>query len=354
MTAPKTASIDLAVDNWWDNDDWKDYDGTVNLSFGNMNNAKKLAIGASAESNVERLTIPAPATQEYTVTFEVELYTGSVKAYSGSKEVKIEGVALEMGKAYDFHATLNADNLADNPIKPIEFNVTAVKDWDNVANNDLTTILNGVTVGQGETLNLVADAVVEGTLTVDNGIVDGAGHTLSAAETLTSNRLIKPVGDVTVKNLTIDGGNKKYNNTTNGKQEGVRGIYVTSAGTYNINIDNVTIKNVTYSINIQGTKNATLNVSNSTFSGWVSYNSSTTANFNNVLFAVNTEVDNTFRPYGKTILTNCNFAEGYTIDLGSLTKQITFINCFCNGTLITADNYDSLLTNTAGKTVLFE
>ena len=58
--------------------------------------------------------------------------------------------------------------------------------------------------------------------------------------------------------------------------------------------------------------------------------------------------------HAKTILTNCNFAEGYTIDLGSLTKQITFINCFCNGTLITADNYDSLLINTAGKTVLFE
>ena len=73
MTAPKSGTIDLNVENWWDNDDWKLGQDEVTLAFGNVNNGEEIASTTSVESDNERLTIPAAATQEYVVTFHVQL-----------------------------------------------------------------------------------------------------------------------------------------------------------------------------------------------------------------------------------------------------------------------------------------
>ena len=125
MTAPKTGEIDLAVENWWDNDDWKLGTEKIELAFGNV---ALLTAGKSDECVQERLTIPVDKNYEYQVTFTVVLYTGDVKALETTKTTAISGVALEMGKAYNFSAEINPENLH---LPSIEFFVEEVKDWVN-------------------------------------------------------------------------------------------------------------------------------------------------------------------------------------------------------------------------------
>ena len=123
MTAPKTGTIDLAVENWWDNDDWQLGTETVDLEFGDV---AKLAMGSNDECAKERLTIPAEANQVYEITFTVKLYMGQQLALEDVKTSTVTGVAFEMGKAYNLTAEINPDNLE---LPAIEFDVE-VKEWE--------------------------------------------------------------------------------------------------------------------------------------------------------------------------------------------------------------------------------
>ena len=126
MTAPEKGTINLAVENWWDNNDWN-VEGTKTLEFGDVD---RLQAGAGAECAQERLTIPVDKNDDYKVTFTVNLYTGDQPALTTTKETVISGVALEMGKAYNFSAEINPENLH---LPSIEFEVVEVKDWVNAA-----------------------------------------------------------------------------------------------------------------------------------------------------------------------------------------------------------------------------
>ena len=123
MTAPKSGTIDLAVENWWDNDDWNLGTEEFELEFGNV---AKLAMGTFDECAKERLTIPAEADQVYDITFTVKLYMGNQLALETVKTSTVTGVAFEMGKAYNLTAEINSDNL---DLPAIEFDVV-VKEWD--------------------------------------------------------------------------------------------------------------------------------------------------------------------------------------------------------------------------------
>ena len=124
MTAPKSGTIDLAVENWWDNDqDWVLGTEEFKLEFGNV---AKLAMGTFDECAKERLTIPAEADQVYDITFTVKLYMGNQLALETVKTSTVTGVAFEMGKAYNLTAEINSDNL---DLPAIEFDVV-VKEWD--------------------------------------------------------------------------------------------------------------------------------------------------------------------------------------------------------------------------------
>ena len=123
MTAPKSGTIDLAVENWWDNDDWALGTETFELEFGDV---AKLSMGTKDECAQERLTIPAVADQIYEVTFTVKLYMGNQLALEDVKTSTVTGVAFEMGKAYNLTAEINPDNL---DLPAIEFDVE-VKPWD--------------------------------------------------------------------------------------------------------------------------------------------------------------------------------------------------------------------------------
>ena len=195
----------------------------------------------------------------------------------------------------------------------------------------------------GASVALAENTVVYGSFNISNGTLEGNGKTITVPETLTNNGLIRPAGDVTIQNVNIDGNNKS---TQDGK--GSRGIYIEGV-TGNFILNNVTIIETAYAINVNTTKSVTLKVTNSTLQGWTSYGKSTIADFSNVNFTIgnfygtNNKVysgnDNgLFRPYGTTTLTGCSFENGFEIDLQSLEGTIVFDNCTYGGQPLTADN----------------
>ena len=330
MEVPAFASINLAQQDWWSTNLWvlvKDQFTT--LQFGDA--CAKTAMGVKQETANERLTIPAGADQEYKVTFKVQLYFGDVAAFENVQTLEsvVKGVALEMGKAYNFTAEINASNISEDgkELLPIVFDVEEVKDW----------------VDAGEQAGVIAGAVEEMTLftyveatdrVVVSKLLDGAGHTVSAVDGVNyviSNtaRLIEAQAGSTIQNIKIDG---KSNYTD---KYGIRGIYTT--GTGDVVVANAEIVNCTYAINANNA--GKLTVINSTLQGWNSYGSTTETYFENVKF-IDGEFHN-FRPYNNTVCLNCDFGAGVVIDLSQAVDDATFkfIGCTKEGNALTAADF---------------
>ena len=125
MTVPAQGTIDLAVENWWDNDDWTLGQGETVLAFGDV---VELGVGERAAAADQRLTIPAAASQEYAVSFTVVVYVSGLQAMEVQKTAVLKDVAFQMGKSYNIRVELNPDNLG---LQPIVFDVVEVKDWVN-------------------------------------------------------------------------------------------------------------------------------------------------------------------------------------------------------------------------------
>lgn len=342
MVAPSKATIDLAVENWWDNDDWKLVDAVpVTLEFGNA--CAKTAVGVQQVTDNERLTIPAAATQSYKVTFEVALYFGDVCALTKTLESNIENVALEMGKAYNFKATLDETNIAgeDGQLVPIVFDVEEVKEWENAAEQDITV--------DGYITNMVLDADYAANEMVKiAGNLNGNGFTLSAVDGVdyvvsSTARLIETKDDTIIENIKIDG---KDVVVEKDKNYGIRGIYTT--GTGNVVVKNAEIVNCTYAINANNA--GTISVIDSTLQGWNSYGSTTKCLFENVKFIDGTY--HNFRPYNNTVCKNCDFGAGVVIDLSEfIGTSIEFENCTVAGRPLTAADVTAP-KNTAAEVII--
>lgn len=140
-----------AAGNTWG----KQKNNNLELNFGNVvaNDAKAdeavfIANGETHESYNEKLMIPMASTATYTVTFTAELYHGDVLLGSYDHKVKIENVEFKLGYCYDFKATLTHENILDpkNPLKPIEFKVDGIKDWNQ---NEVDPTLDVLTTKSG-------------------------------------------------------------------------------------------------------------------------------------------------------------------------------------------------------------
>ena len=336
MNVAKKGSINLAQADWWSTNEWALGADRFDLEFGNV---ARLAIGETDECAKERLTIPAGTDEVYTIKFTVDLYQGDVLAQTFVDETSlVKGVALEIGKAYNFVAEINASNLG---LFPINFEVEEVKDWVNDEK------FQEAIVADNEEVTLVSNGTLAETAKVMNGgILDGAGHTLSIDDTFRYLDIVEMNNGATVKNLTIEG------TTTNDNV--LYALRANSGGVYNI--DNVVVNKLenskaTYTLNINTTQDVTLNVSNSTFCGWNSFGPSTTATFTNVNFVGTYEPDYAiFKPHGTATLNNCRFAQGYYLDLTTLAagEILTFNNCYVGGVLLTADNIRDLFYKAEG------
>lgn len=133
MTAPKSGNIDLAVENWWDNDDWKLEADETTLAYGDV---ATLRMGERAEATNQRLTIPAGKDQAYEVTFTVVLYQSGAEAMQITKTATLTNVMFEMGKCYNILTVITPDNLG---LHPIVFDVQEVNSW--VHGGDYTAVV---------------------------------------------------------------------------------------------------------------------------------------------------------------------------------------------------------------------
>ena len=176
--APAVGTINLAVENWWDNDDWN-VSGSTTLNFGDV--CEKLAIGDKQECANECLTIPAA--QDYTIEFDVVYYQGSVEATHAHKKVTLKGVEFQMGKAYNLAAVIDASNVAEDELKPIEFTVVEVKDWITATTPDAQIEdAEFLAAAQfGGKVTLTKDLTLSAPVQVANDlVVDLNGYTLTA------------------------------------------------------------------------------------------------------------------------------------------------------------------------------
>ena len=135
MTVPAAATIDLAVENWWDGDDWK-FNGTATTTLDFADVLPVLGTTESASSANERLTIPADKNASYDISFKVNLYVGGQPAMEVVKTATLTGVAFNMGKSYNIKTEINPDNLG---LHPIEFEVK-VNEW--IPEGDFETTVN--------------------------------------------------------------------------------------------------------------------------------------------------------------------------------------------------------------------
>lgn len=221
MTVPEKASINLAQEDWWSTNKWENYEGTTTLEFGNMETAK-IAINETTECQNERLTIPAGADQEYVVTFDVTLYVGEVVAYTNTLTTKISGAALEIGKAYNFHATLNHTNVTGTELQPIVFEVIDVKEWVDGNGYDggeipaASTTLKVATVeelqkaldGATETTKIVLADNISGNVTITQNegvyvILDGNDMTFDGTMTINGKSSTSTDKSLTIQNVNF-------------------------------------------------------------------------------------------------------------------------------------------------------
>lgn len=267
MVVPKTGTIDLAVADWWSKNMWVLGDTTKEIAFGDACDRTKR--NGYQESADERIILPADATQKYTVTFDVVLYQGTVVAYKGTKTVTIENVALEIGKAYNFKAELNASNImADGTeLLPIVFDVEEVKDWVTAEKPDVNVqeaelraalLLGGevtltkdleiteplvVAAGTSSVINLNKHNIINKTKTLEYG--EGEGIVVYGDLTINGEGLVKGStravwarGDKGAT-VTINGGT--YEGCEEGYAEGGNSVVYASSGNV-VNIYGGTVK----------------------------------------------------------------------------------------------------------------
>ena len=238
MVAPKSATIDLAEATY----NWDNHAEAVDLVFGETGVVESTKKAAATD---ERLTIPAPATQSYNVSFDVVVYQNGQKAMEVSKEATIEGLALEMGKAYNFTAVIDPTAL---DLHAIEFTAT-VEDW---ADGVATDVIKGKAISTAAELAeavktsgeyvLVNDIAVDAdaTMTVAAGehvVLYLNGHTLTAESDETgSNRNVFDVRG----SLVVNGGNETYTRNAAAGTIAYKHVGTNMGWNSSINIFNVT------------------------------------------------------------------------------------------------------------------
>ena len=212
MVVPKTGTIDLAVENWWDNDDWQLGTETVDLAFGDV---PQIGMGEKEECAKERLTIPAEADQVYNISFLVDLYMDQQLAYTFEKTSTVTGIALEMGKAYNFKATIDSETFE---LPEIEFDVV-VKEWEmpyidvehpvvakigNVPYTSLQAAIDAVT--ESTTIDLVSDVEEDVTITQTkdiNLVIDGQDKTFKGTMRVSGQSRYSDTETLTIKNVNF-------------------------------------------------------------------------------------------------------------------------------------------------------
>lgn len=231
------------------------------------------------------------------------------------------------------------------------YEVKKIGDWYYVVpvNATLTNSASALVsaLGNDSTTNTV---VLSGNVTTGNNASYGGsdvGITVNGGKTLDGNGNTLSKGDnagyailtngATIKNLTLN--------------DSGRAIYIDKISS-DVVIDNVVIDGAGYAINTgyKGDSTSKMTVTNSTVNGWISFGNIASASFTDCSFGSSDyfkklgygeEYCHYLRPYVSATFTNCDFEEGFYIDLTKLGTDctVTLDNCTCNGVKLTNDNF---------------
>jgi hypothetical protein len=275
MVVPSKGTIKLDQADWWSTNQWVLGTETKELVFGDA--CTGLKVRESQEAANERIVLPAAAAQEYTITFDVKLYQGTVEAYAGTKTVIVKDVALEIGKAYNFKATLSADNItADGTeLLPIVFDVEEVKTWENGGETDVVSVTTVSTPEELAAAIATSNDIIKLTksLTVATTIEVPADRDITLdlnGKTITAGTLdpIKNYGKMKIMNGKVVAGNSEntrrciynYGNMTINDVEFTqtydkKGAAINNEGEMTIN--NATVNSVFYAVWSSGANTVT-------------------------------------------------------------------------------------------------
>ena len=179
------------------------------------------------------------------------------------------------------------------------------------------------------------------------GIIDGGKHSLNIENPVYDGFAIETWGG-TIKNLSI---------TSNVG----RGIIISSPAA-DVYLNNVVVDGPGYAVNTTEHNGKNLYITNSTINGWTSLAGLELATFTGCKLGANTgkywqgfgydqDYDRLLRPYISATLENCQFEQGYYLDLSVLAngKVVNINNCKCGDVVVTAENYASYITIEEGN-----
>ena len=127
--SPANGTFDLTADR----KDWAwtlSQNGAVQeINFGDVENGAKFAEkNVYYEADRERLVIPTDATRVHNITFVIEVYNNGVLGGTYNHTVELKDKAFLPGKKYNLTATIDLQETLK--LKPIEFTVVEVLDWE--------------------------------------------------------------------------------------------------------------------------------------------------------------------------------------------------------------------------------
>lgn len=127
--SPANGTFDLRADR----KDWAwtlSQNGAVQeINFGAVENGAKFAEkNVYYEADLERLVIPTDATRVHNITFVIEVYNNGVLGGTYNHTVELKDKAFLPGKKYNLKATIDLEETLK--LKPIEFTVVEVLDWE--------------------------------------------------------------------------------------------------------------------------------------------------------------------------------------------------------------------------------
>ena len=233
MVVPAAATINLAQADYAEA--WELGNDTTTLEFGDVfvdddHLVEKLAYTQRAEVANERLTIPAAADQSYEVSFDVELFMGAQSVHTATLTSTVSGYELEMGKAYNFTAVINAESL---DLESIVFEVVGVDEWEDAGEQDVYVGQTAAVATADQLKDAIANPDVTAVVLTEN--IDLGSTTITRAE--------DEAVEVKKQYFTIDGNGKTL--TYNGSNRVID--FVKSDDDKNV-IKNATVKNLTINI----------------------------------------------------------------------------------------------------------
>lgn len=243
---------------------------------------------------------------------------------------------LVMSQACQVESSKTAKEVLDNAFQPI---TATSHPWTNGTNS----------IVYASSAEEIQEALTAGSdIILENNIQDSADTSTGYGVA----SIIHDGGTIFGSNLTYDvsDANGTWDCAIYTKGGTIRNLKVTGAfraiftGGLNedIIIDNCTL-DATYPFNADN-GGAALIVKNSQLLGWTSYASTlTSAEFDNCEFGSGTSGYAYLKPFTDTILTNCNFEEGFQVDASK--ANITFVNCTLNGVALDNTNISTLVTS---------